>query len=141
MANKNMSFKMIILLVKSYIDDFKENNKSLAHDIAIVSTIWGPLLFVIVGGIIWKNDGFDGTIMEQLFPAMFFGFIAAFCIVLILGNIFKDSSVVWIIGGIVIFIATVIAYMLNLTTVLTVGAIVGSVILCLLVLIKWITSL
>ena len=48
--------------------------KSLIKDIAIVLCVWIPLLFIIVGGIIWIDGGFYGTLMEQLFPAIFFGF-------------------------------------------------------------------
>ena len=68
-----------------------DKKKSLLKDIAIVSTIWGPLLFIIIGGIAWRNGSFDGTIMERLFPAMFFGFLAAFAVVIILSNLFKNS--------------------------------------------------
>jgi len=120
--------------------DNKQKNKSLAKDIAILMTVWGPLLFIIIGGVMWKNDKFDGTIMEQLFPALFFGFLAAFALAIILSNLFKNSTTLWIIGAVVAFIATVVSYMLNLTNALIVGAIAISVILCLLVLIRWIAG-
>lgn len=118
-----------------------DKNKSLLKDIAIVSTIWGPLLFIIIGGIAWKNGSFNGTIMDQLFPAMFFGFLAAFAVVIILSNLFKSSTTLWIISAIVVFIATVLSYMLGLTTILIIGAIVLGGGLCLLALIRWIFRL
>lgn len=88
----------------------------------------------------WKNDKFDGTIMEQLFPALFFGFMAAYCAVIILSNIFKHSTSLWIIGVVVAFIVTVVCYMLKITNVLIVGCIAVPVILCLMILIRWITG-
>ena len=118
-----------------------DKGKSIIKDIAILLSIWGPLLFIIVGGLIWKNDGFDGTIMEQLFPALFLGFLAAFATVIILSNLFKNSTMLWIVGAIIIFVATVVCYMLELTSILTVGAIILCIGLCLLALIKWIAGL
>ena len=120
--------------------DNKNKNKSLAKDIAILMTIWGPLLFIIIGGVMWKNGKFDGTIMEQLFPAMFYGFIGAFAIVIILSNLFKYSTTIWIIGAVVVFFGAVVCYMLDFINVLIVGGIAVSVILCLLVLIRWIAG-
>lgn len=118
-----------------------EKGKSIIKDIAILISILGPLLFIIVGGIIWTDDGFDGTIMEQLFPAFFGGFLAAFGIVLILSNIFKNSITVWIIGAIIAFIATVVCCLLELTSVLTIGAIILAATICVMIVIKWISSL
>ena len=117
-----------------------DKKKSLRKDIAIVSCIWGPLLFIIIGGIMWRNDKFDGTIMEQLFPAMFFGFICAFAVIIILSNLFKYSSALWWIGGIITFIAMVVLYMLEITSVFTTAliTIVGAILL--LSLVKWISG-
>lgn len=99
----------------------KKNNKSLLNDIAILLSIWGPLLFIIIGGINYLNDGFDGTIMEELFPAIFFGFIAGYLTLLIISNILKNSSMkVWMIPAVIIFILTIIAYMLKLENFLVV---------------------
>lgn len=120
--------------------DNKKKNKSLAKDIAILMTVWGPLLFIIIGGTMWKNDKFDGTIMEQLFPALFFGFLAAFAVAIILSNLFKYSTTLWAVGAIVALIATVVCYMLDFINVLIVGGIAISVILCVLVLIRWIAG-
>ncbi len=117
-----------------------DKKKSRLKDIAIVSTIWGPLLFIIIGGIAWINGSFDGTIMEQLFPAMFFGFLVTFVVVVILSNIFPKSTTLWGISAIVVFIASTVCYMLGLTFVLKVGGIVLGVGLCLLALVKWIVS-
>ena len=119
----------------------KNKNKSLAKDIAIATSIWGPLLFIIIGGMIWKDGGFDGTIMEQLFPALFFAFLAAFAVVIILSNIFKYTPIVWWVSAIIIFVATVVCYMLELTSILTVGGIVLGVGICLLALVRWISGL
>ena len=118
-----------------------DKKKSLLKDIAIVSTIWGPLLFIIIGGIAWRNGSFDGTIMERLFPALFFGFLAAFAVVIILSNLFKNSTLLWGVSAIIVFIATVLSYMLGFTTILIIGAIVLGGGLCLLALIRWILHL
>lgn len=117
-----------------------DKKKSLIKDIAIVSCIWGPLLFIIIGGIAWRKGSFDGTLMEQLFPAMFCGFLAAFVIVIILSNFFRDLTILWWVSAVVIFVATVVCYMLKLTSILTVGAIILGIGLCLLVLIRWIAG-
>ena len=101
-----------------------DKNKSLIKDIAIASFVLGPLLFIIIGGITWMNDGFDGTLMERLFPAMFFGFIAAYCVLLILSNLFHNVPKLWFIGAIIIFVATVTCWMLELKTILMYGLIV-----------------
>lgn len=89
----------------------KDKNESLLKDIAIVSCVWGPLLFIFIVGGVWRSGRFDGTIMEQLFPAILFGFVATFLIVIILSNLFKSSTTIWWIGGILAFIVTVIIYM------------------------------
>lgn len=117
-----------------------DKKKSLIKDIAIVSCIWGPLLFIIIGGIMWRNDKFDGTIMEQLFPAMFLGFICAFAVIIILSNLFKYSSMLWWIGGIITFIAMVVLYMLEITSVFTTALIVIFGVILLLALVKWISG-
>lgn len=115
--------------------------KSLIKDIAIVLCLWAPLLFIIIGGIIWRDDGFDGTLMEQLFPAIFFGFIAAYSVLLILSNLFQGVPKVWYIGAIVVFITTIVCWMLELETVLLYGAIIIGALLLLLCLIRWIADL
>lgn len=115
--------------------------KSLIKDIAIVLCLWAPLLFIIIGGIIWIDDGFDGTLMEQLFPAIFFGFIAAYSVLLILSNLFQGVPKVWYIGAIVVFITTIVCWMLELKTVLLYGAIIIVWFLFLLCLIRWIADL
>ena len=68
-----------------------DNTKSLAKDIGILLVIFVPLLFIIIGGSIWRNGGFDGTIMEELFPVLFFGFIAVFLLILIASNLIKKK--------------------------------------------------
>lgn len=120
----------------------KNNTKkeSSLKSIAILVSIWGPLLFIIIGGSMWRNDKFDGTIMEQLFPAMFFGFICAFCVIIILSNLFKYSSTLWWIGGIITFIAMVVLYMLEITSVFTTALIVIFGVILLLALVKWISG-
>ena len=118
----------------------KSKGNTFLKDITILLSIWGPLLFIIVGGILWKNDTFDGTVMEQLFPAMFFGFIAAFCVVIILSKIFKYSSSSWIIGASITFLSIVICYMLELKSILTASIITIFGAILLIALINWITG-
>ena len=117
-----------------------DKRNSLLKDIAIVSTIWVPLLFIIVGGAMWTSDKFDGTIMEQLYPAIFFGFIIAGGVVIILSNFFRNATTLRIVGAIISFIATIVCHMLGYTRIVVVGLIVISVALCLLVLIRWIAG-
>ena len=117
-----------------------DDKKSLIKDIAIVSCIWGPLLFIFIGGTMWKNDKFDGTIMEQLFPAMFFGFICAWGVILISSNLFKYSPTLWWIGGIIAFIAMVALYMLEITSIFIAVLLAIFGVLMLLVLIEWISD-
>lgn len=92
-------------------DKNKDKNSLLLSDLATVSCVFGPLLFIIIGGYIWKNGVFDGTIMEQLFPAIFIGFLVALGTTIILSNIFKNTTIIWKIGAIVSFIITIIIYM------------------------------
>ena len=122
------------------MSDKKNKSKSLLKDIGILLSVWGPLLFIIIGGLKWRNGDFDGTIMEMLFPAIFFGFIGAYGTLLVVSNIFKQSTALWIVAAVLVFITTVILYMLNLTKILTIGAIVLGVLLCLLVIINWIAG-
>lgn len=118
----------------------KNHDKSIIKDIAICLSICGPLLFIIIGYFIKDSGGFDGTVMEQLYPAISFGFIAVYMVIIILSNIFKYSTIIWVIGTIIIFAATVILYMFELTSILTVGVIVLSVVICILGLINWIAA-
>lgn len=119
----------------------KKENKSLAKDIGITLSVWIPLLFIIVGGIMWRKDSFDGTIMEQLYPALFLGFISGFATLIFVSNIFKKSPVIWIITAISVLIATVVLYLLNLTTALVVVMLVPIVLVLLMVVIKRIAGL
>ncbi len=125
-------FKLIIRIVSFIITKVKP----LAKDICVGLSVLSPLLFVIIGGSIWQDGGFDGTIMEQLFPALCCGLYAAFCMVIILSNLFKHSSIVWIIGAVSIFVPTVVVYMLNFTNVLYIGAVILTISVLLTVLIK-----
>lgn len=118
----------------------KNKGKSLAKDIGILLLVWVPLLFIIIGGLIWKNDGFDGTIMEELFPALFFGFIAGFATLCFVSNIFKGSTPLWVVATLLVFAATVALYLLELTTALCIVVGIPIVLLLLLGLIKWIAG-
>ena len=89
----------------------KIKNDLLLSDLGALFYVFGPLLFIIVGGYIWKNGVFDSTIMEQLFPAIFIGFLVAYGTTIILSNIFKNSTIIWKIGAIISFIVTIIIYM------------------------------
>ena len=117
-----------------------DKKKSLIKDIAILLCVWVPLLFVIIGGIIWIDGGFYGTLMEQLFPAIFFGFIAAYCVLLILSNLFQGVPKAWFISAITVFITTVVCWMLELKTVIMYGLIIIFGFLLLLCLIRWIAD-
>ncbi len=118
----------------------KNKGKSLAKDIGSLLLVWVPLLFIIIGGLIWKNDGFDGTIMEELFPALFFGFIAGFATLSFVSSIFEDSTLLRVVATLLVFAATVALYLLELTTALCIVVGIPIVLLLLLGLIKWIAG-
>lgn len=115
-----------------------KNNKHLAKDIGILLSIWVPLLVIFIGGPIWLNGGFNGTIMEELFPALFLGFVAAFTSVIIVSNLFRDYPIIWWISGIVLGITVVILNMCQAhnASVVILGA--CGVAACILVLGRWI---
>ena len=122
------------------MSDKKNKNKSLLKDIGILLCVWGPLLFIIIGGIMWRNDRFDGTLMEVLFPALFLGFISGFATLIFISNIFQYSTVLWIVSAGLVFIATAALYLLGMTTALTVVMCVPIVLVLLMVLVKWIAG-
>ena len=115
-----------------------KNNKHLAKDIGILLLVLVPLLFIFIGGSIWLNDGFDGTIMEELFPALFLGFVTAFITIIIVGNLFRDYQIIWWISGITLGITIVILWMCQAynTAYVVMGAL--GVATCILVLVRWI---
>ena len=76
-----------------------DNSKSLAKDIGKLLLLGVPLLFILIGGMIHSDGGFDGTIMEELYPALFFGFFVAFVVVAILCDVFPDYPILWRIAG------------------------------------------
>lgn len=117
-----------------------ENGKSLLKDICICLSIALPLIFIFVGGSMWLNDKFDGTIMEFLFPALFCGFISAFSILVFLSNIFRNSPVIWIVAAVLVFIVAVAAFLLDLMTLLGIVTLGPIGLLFLLGLINWIAG-
>lgn len=119
----------------------KDKGKSIIKDITILLSIWGPLLFIIIGGIIWINDGLDGTIMERLFPAMFWGFICAFFVIIILSKLLKYSPIFWWLGGMITFIAMVVLYMLEITSIFIIALVVIFCAIIIIALIKWTVGL
>lgn len=117
------------------------NKKSLVKDIAILLLVWIPLLFILIGGFLWTNDKFDGTIMEKLFPALFFGFLSTYFVIIITSNLFPDHSAIWFISGPVVGITTVILEMCNAhiaSLVIFSGCCIGLVVL---LLFKWLKRL
>lgn len=117
------------------------NSKSLVKDIAILLSVWGPLLFILIGGVIWLNDGFDGTIMERLFPALFFGLCTAFFAIIIASNLLPDYPSIWWVSGGVLGITMIVLRMCNADTLSIVLFIACCVAICLLALVKWISRL
>lgn len=59
-------------------------------DILYTSVILGPIIFIIVGGCIYSDGGFNGTVMEKAYPLMFDFFIFAFAGMLIACGLFKN---------------------------------------------------
>lgn len=119
----------------------KNKKNSVVKDIAILLSIWGPLLFLVIGGIIWKNDGFEGTIMKSLFPVLFFSILAAYVTFIILSNIFKETVLIWYVGAIIIFIVSLVCYHLKHTYILIIGGVILGSILCVILFIYLIKSL
>ena len=115
-----------------------KNNKSLAKDIGILLSVWGPLLFILIGGFIWLDGGFDGTIMEKVLPAFTLGFAAAFVTVLIVGKLFRDYPIIMWISGIVLGIVTFILSMCEADTAVMIVLGICGVVACVLVVVKWI---
>lgn len=99
-------------------------NKSLLKDIVIVVAVLLPLLFIFIGGSMWSGGKFTGTILEELFPALFFGFAAGYVVLILVSNIFKYKTYLWFILSIISFIVTVICYMTGTYKVLFVGFII-----------------
>ena len=97
----------------------KNKNKTLAKEIALVVLLWGSILFIVIGGTMWRNDRFDGTLMEVLFPALFWGYVSGFFALVIL---------------------TVVSYLFEITPTLYVMILVPMALLLLLGLINWITE-
>ena len=118
-----------------------KNNKHLAKDIGILLLVWIPLLFIFIGGAIWCNGGFNGTIMEDLFPALFLGLVTAFITIIIVGNLFRDYPIIWWISGIALGITIVVLWMCQAynTSYVVIGA--CGIAVCILVLVKWIKNL
>lgn len=99
--------------------------------------IWILIVLIIVGGIWWKNGGFDGTIMERLFPALVLGFVGAVAIGKIMKIIFTNSTTLWVIGAIIAFIAAFLLYMLRFKTLLLVAGLDTFVVLGVLLIVRW----
>ena len=116
----------------------KKMKKTMVKDIMILLSVWGPLLFIIIGGSIYLNDGFDGTFMENLFPAIFWGLITSFISVIIVSNLLKNSERLWIITGIIVFAVTLIVYLMDLTNFFVIELIIMTCSICLLSLVKMI---
>ena len=115
-----------------------KNSKHLAKEIGILLLVWIPLLFIFIGGAIWNNGGFDGTIMEELFPALVLGFVTTFITIIILYNLFRDYPIIWWISGIALGITVVI---LNMCQAYNASAVIlgaCGVTACILILVKWI---
>ena len=115
-----------------------ENNQSLAKDIGILLLVWIPLLFCIIGGLIWLGGGFDGTIMEELFLALFWGFIMAFVTFIIAASLFPDCSTIWWILAIVIGVTMVILNMCHADNASMVVMTICFVALGIIILVRWI---
>ena len=115
-----------------------ENDKSLGKDIGKLLLIWIPLLFVIVGGAIWKNDGFVGTVMQELFPALFFGLFAMFIVIVIASNLLPNHPKVWWGVGLSVGTIMVITRMSRADGVFTTLFVACCIAICLLAIIRWI---
>lgn len=78
-------------------------------DILVALAIFIPLIFIIVGGIMYLNGTFDGTFMKELYPAMFFGFGTGF-VTFILAALIGDIK--WmLLLAFVAFILTIVLWL------------------------------
>lgn len=142
--NEKKSIKTISNVSESvfeYSTTDKGNKKSIVKDISILLSIWVPLLYIIICGMIWTDNGFDGTFMDQFFPASFLSLVAGYLVLLIMSNIFKDLPHIWGITAVITFVSTVIIYMLNLINIVYIEMAVIGVICCLMILFKWLGNL
>lgn len=79
----------------------KAGKKSTAKDIAILLAVWIPILFLIIGGMIWSDGGFEGMFMQELFPAIGMGLIFGFAAMLLLCPFMKNMFIL-LTGGLTI---------------------------------------
>jgi hypothetical protein len=117
-------------------------NKDNKHKKEIVQAfLFGvPMVAFFICCFIASDGGFDGTFMEDLFPAIFSGFISGFATLLVASNIFKYSTTLWVVATAAVFVLTVVFSLLSLTTALTIIMAVPIGLLLLLALIRWIAG-
>lgn len=81
----------------------QDERRPLWKELIVVIAIAIFLIYLIVGGLAYQHGHFDGTVMIKLFPAMAFGYFAAFIVVSGIAQYYPQGIPVWIISGIITF--------------------------------------
>jgi hypothetical protein len=81
----------------------QDERRPLWKELIVVIAIAIFLIYLIVGGLAYQHGYFDGTVMIKLFPAMAFGYFAAFVVVSGIAQYYPQGIPVWIISGIITF--------------------------------------
>ena len=117
-----------------------KDNKSIAKDIGILLSIFGPLLFVLIGGSMWLSGSFVGTLMEELFPALFLGLVTAYAAIITAGNLFPEHPIIRWISGITLGATVAVLNVCQADTASMVVMGACGVAACIIVLVRWINQ-
>lgn len=104
------------------------------------------LIVILVIGLImmvskWRNGEFDGTIMDELVPAILIGLFIAWMVLLIVSNIFKNSPPLWFVSSGITFLATIGYRVLHISSSIGLYIVITiMVILMAMVLVMWISE-
>ena len=78
-------------------------HRPLAKELTIVISIAVFVIYLVVGGLARQYGYFDGTMMYDLFPAMAFGYMAAFAVGTGIAHFYPDAIPLWLISGAISF--------------------------------------
>lgn len=80
-----------------------DRKRPLGKELAIAIMIGVFVIYLVVGGLARQHGYFDGTIMYDLFPAMAFGFVAAFAVGSGIAHYYPHAIPLWLISGAIAF--------------------------------------
>ena len=102
------------------------------------------LIAILVIGLImmvskWRSGEYDGTVMDELVPAILIGLFIAWMVLLIVSNIFKNSPTLWFVASGIAFLATIGYRVLHISSSIGLYIVITiMVILMAMVLVMWI---